>query len=426
MANIVVIGAQWGDEGKGKIIDVLTKMTNYVVRFQGGNNAGHTVVLGNEKFILHLIPSGILHPGKICVIGNGVVLDPRALIDEISILKRRGVKIDKNLLISDQVHLIMPYHRVLDKLRESSHTGFKIGTTGRGIGPCYADKYSRSGIRLIDLFDDPTFRKKLKSALSEKNRIFRRVYNFKGFSLKKIYDEYISYRKTLSKYICNTSILLNEAIDKGKSMLFEGAQGVLLDIDFGTYPFVTSSSATVGGACIGTGVSAVKIDEVIGVVKAYTTRVGEGPFPTEFPRRLMDIIRNKGKEFGATTGRPRRCGWFDAVIVKHSIRINGIKRIAVTKLDVLDTLETIKICVGYKYGKIIYKDFPSNISILDKVQPIYEEHPGWLIDTSNTNSFDKLPLNARRYLDRLSKILNVKIWLVSVGSKREQTFEIKN
>jgi adenylosuccinate synthase len=422
--SVVVIGAQWGDEGKGKIIDILSEQCDYIVRYQGGNNAGHTVVIDRKEFILHLIPSGILHKGKICVIGNGVVINPAALIEEIDALKKRGVDIDSNLLISEGAHIIFPYHWSIDELREKSKGKGKLGTTKRGIGPCYTDKVARCGIRIADLMDDGVFRKKLKENLKEKNTILRRVYGFKGYSFDKLYRHYSGYRNKIKRYVADTIIIVNKAIDEGKAVLFEGAQGTLLDVDFGTYPYVTSSSATAGGACVGCGVSPAKIGKVIGVVKAYTTRVGEGPFPTEFSDDLMNVIRNKGKEFGATTGRPRRCGWFDSLIVKYSILVNGIKEIAVTKLDVLDNLKTIKICTAYKYKGKRYTTFPDNIELLFKVTPEYEELPGWMCDTSAVKDFSQLPQNAKNYLKRLSQTLETKINMVSVGSERKQILSL--
>ncbi|MEI6863719.1 MAG: adenylosuccinate synthase, partial [Candidatus Omnitrophota bacterium] len=317
MPNTVILGAQWGDEGKGKVIDIYSAKADYIVRYQGGNNAGHTVVIGGEEFILHLIPSGILHKGKICIIGNGVVVDPKALLEEIETIAKQNISVDGRLLISDQAHVIFPYHRKLDELKEGKHG--KIGTTKRGIGPCYSDKVARSGIRMADLLDDKVFRSKLKDNLDEKNDIFSKIYDAPAFDFESIYAEYTAYASKIRKYVTDTGHILNEAIKKKKNVMFEGAQGTLLDVDHGTYPFVTSSNATAGGACTGTGVGPNKIDKVIGVVKAYTTRVGEGPFPTEFGPDLMDRIRKKGKEFGATTGRPRRCGWFDSIVVKHSV-----------------------------------------------------------------------------------------------------------
>jgi len=421
MANTVLVGAQWGDEGKGKIIDILSEQSDVIIRFQGGNNAGHTVVTGDKEFILHLIPSGILHGNKICVIGNGVVVDPQALLDEIAMLKARGVEVDRSLVISDQVHVIFPYHKVIDELRERKTGKAKIGTTKRGIGPCYADKVSRCGIRLSELLRPAELKKKLKFNIAEKNAVIKTLYKHKGFSMDEVYERYLDYGRRLSGYVRNTPIFLNEAIDKGKSLLFEGAQGTLLDIDHGTYPYVTSSSATAGGACIGSGVSPAKIDRVIGVAKAYTTRVGEGPFPTEFRPLMMKKIRSKGNEFGATTGRPRRCGWLDAVILKHAAMINGITELALTKLDVLDGTDKIKICVAYKYGNKMLKDFPSDVGILSRCVPVYKELDGWSEDTSALSAYRRLPSAARNYVSYISRFLDTKISMVSVGSERTQT-----
>ncbi|MBI3333039.1 MAG: adenylosuccinate synthase [Candidatus Omnitrophica bacterium] len=424
MPNIVVVGAQWGDEGKGKVIDLLTERTDLVVRFQGGNNAGHTVVVGGREFIMHLIPSGILHRGKFCIIGNGVVVDPAVLLEEIEGLRKRGIEIDHNLGVSDQAHLIFPYHRALDKLKEARVGPGKIGTTGRGIGPCYTDKAARVGIRVADLLEDDLFRRKLRMNLEEKNALFSKLYQAPTFQFEPIYEEYRGYRERIAPYVINAPMVLNRAVAEGKSILFEGAQGTWLDIDHGTYPYVTSSSATAGGACVGTGVGPTRIDQVIGVVKAYTTRVGEGPFPTEFPPPLMEQIRSKGKEFGATTGRPRRCGWFDAVLVKQAILVNGITEIAVTKLDVLDDSPRVSICTSYRLGGKILESPPAAIDLWGKMEPVYEEHPGWLMDTSQVSCFEDLPPQARRYLKRLEDLLRVKISIVSVGSKREQAFHV--
>ncbi len=424
MSSSVVIGAQWGDEGKGKIIDILSENSDYIIRYQGGNNAGHTVVIDGESFILHLIPSGILHKGKTCIIGNGVVVNPAALIEEIEKLSARGIRVEKNLLISEQAHIIFPYHWKMDELREIAKGRKKIGTTKRGIGPCYTDKVSRCGIRMADLLDVNIFSKKLKANLKEKNAILRNVYGFKGYSFNAIYKQYMNYREKIKGYIKDTTLIINKALDKNKRVLFEGAQGTMLDVDFGTYPYVTSSNSTAGGACTGSGVGPSRIGKVTGVVKAYTTRVGEGPFPTEFSDKLMNIIRHKGKEFGATTGRPRRCGWFDTLIVKHAVMVSGITEIVVTKLDVLDGLEKIKICTGYKYKGKSCKAFPANIEMLFNVKPQYEELPGWMSDTSGIQSFNKLPRNAVRYLKRLSDLVGAKISMVSVGSERKQTLKL--
>ena len=412
MPCTIVVGTQWGDEGKGKIIDILAEDADIIVRYQGGNNAGHTVVVGDKEFVLHLIPSGILHKGKLCIIGNGVVIDPKALLNEITMLRKKGIKVDGNLLVSELAHVILPYHKVIDKRR-----GAKIGTTGRGIGPCYVDKMARCGIRMVDLINKASLRKKLEANLEGGSS---------EFDFDKIYREYLNYGRKIEKNLANVSLVLNKALSKKKRILFEGAQGTLLDIDHGTYPYVTSSSATAGGALTGTGVGPTKIDKVIGVVKVYTTRVGEGPFPTEFQETLMEKIRHKGKEFGATTGRPRRCGWFDAVIVRHAVIVNGLSEVAVTKLDVLDEMEKIKICTGYKYKGKIFKDFPGDIDILSHSTPVYEEHNGWMRVTSSITRYKDLPENAKKYLKRLSKLLDVKIAMVSVGSKRKQAFQVRS
>ena len=421
MANTVLIGAQWGDEGKGKIIDILTEKSDYIVRYQGGNNAGHTVKYADKSFVLHLIPSGILRTGKKCVIGNGVVLDPEALFEEIEMLRKKGVSIDGRLIISEQAHLIFPYHRLLDKLKEESKSSRKIGTTQRGIGPCYEDKMARLGIRVADLRDPKIFRDRLKHVLAIKNRLLAKIYNHPPLSLNEILKKYLEYRKKLLPLAANTSLLLNRAIKQNKKVLFEGAQGTLLDIDHGTYPYVTSSNASAGGALTGTGVGPTMIDEVLGVIKAYTTRVGEGPFPTEFPDDLMKKIRDKGEEYGATTGRPRRCGWFDAVIGRHAVMVNGISKLAVMKLDVLDDLKEIKICTGYRYGKTILKDFPANVEVLKKCVPVYETHPGWQKDITGVKRYQDLPPQAKRYLKRIAELMDTKVDIISVGSNRAQT-----
>lgn len=418
--NTVIVGLQWGDEGKGKIIDLLSENSDYIVRFQGGNNAGHTVVVKEKVYIFHLIPSGILHPKKICVIGNGVVIDPKVLLEEIESLKKQGIDIDGRIKISYLCHIIFPYHRIMDKLREAKRT-HRIGTTAKGIGPCYVDKVARCGIRMGELFNDSVFKEKLKDNLREKNAIFRKVYNHEGFSFKKLYSEYKRYADKLYPYVCDTKILLEKAIKLKKSLLFEGAQGTFLDIDFGTYPYVTSSSVTSAGACIGTGLSPFNIDKVIGVIKAYTTRVGEGPFPTEFLPKFSEFIRNRGNEFGATTGRPRRCGWLDIFMIKEAISLNGVSEIAITKLDVLDGLKKIKICVGYKYKNQPLKEFIYDSYIFSKVKPIYKEFKGWNESTSHIKSYKDLPKNAKNYLKAIGRLLSVPVSLVSVGSQRDQT-----
>jgi adenylosuccinate synthase len=418
--NSVIVGLQWGDEGKGKIIDFLAKDADYIVRYQGGNNAGHTVVIKGEKFIFHLIPSGILNKNKICVISNGVVIDPQVLIEEISTLRKQGVKVDNNLKISYLSHVIFPYHKILDKLRETKRT-LRIGTTGRGIGPCYVDKFSRCGIRIKDLLSPEALKRKLADNLKEKNDIFEKAFGHAGFGFGDLYKEYLSYGEAIKKYVTDTTLLVNSAIAKHKTVLFEGAQGTFLDIDFGTYPFVTSSNSFSGGVCPGSGVAPIYIDKVIGVAKAYSTRVGEGSFPTEFKDELNNIVREQGQEYGATTGRPRRCGWFDAVMVKFAVILNGAKEVAVTKLDVLDNLKTIKVCTAYKYKNKLFKDFPQEIDSLDNLRPVYREFSGWMASTKRARDFKSLPRQAKSYLGALEDLIGSKIKLISVGSSREET-----
>lgn len=425
MPTLVIVGMQWGDEGKGKIIDYLAEKADFIARFQGGSNAGHTVMVGGEKYVFHLIPSGILHPNKKCIIGNGVVIDPKALIEEIKYLKEKGVSFNNNLFISENAHLIIPYHRIMDEEKEKKRTK-KIGTTHRGIGPCYTDKVGRIGIRMIDFLDEETFNEKLERNLEEKNFLFENYYHREKVDLEEITREYDSLRDKIKNFVTDISKILNNAIKEGKYVLFEGAQGAHLDIDFGTYPYVTSSNPISGGACTGCGVGPNKIDRVLGVVKAYTTRIGAGPFPTELPEDLQERIRNKGNEFGATTGRPRRCGWFDAIIAKKSIEINGIEGVAITKLDVFDGEEKIKICVGYKYQgkKIDY--FPSLLKVIEKVEPVYEELPCWEESTKEAKSFNELPTNAKNYLKRVEELMGVPIFLISVGTEREKTIVLRD
>jgi adenylosuccinate synthase len=424
MANIVIVGAQWGDEGKGKIVDLLTRYADIVVRFQGGNNAGHTIVLKGEKFVFHLIPSGILYENKQCVIGSGVVVDPAVLIEEVNELKTRGyLKDDSQLMVSEEAHLILPYHRRIDIARDRV---FKIGTTGRGIGPAYEDKVARYGIRVVDLMDEEVFRKKLKANLLQKNAYLSEVLKEEGFELSEIFDEFLRFKKQLEKYVRNTSLILYDEIQKGKHILFEGAQGALLDLDHGTYPYVTASNTVAGNACAGSGIGPTMIDSVIGVAKAYTTRVGEGPFPTELKDQVGERIREKGGEYGATTGRPRRCGWFDAVVVNHAIRINGIQEVAITKLDVLNDFDKVKICVGYRVNGKILHHVPSNLKILESSEPIYEELDGWRKEVKGTKKISELPVQAQRYLKRIEELTHAKIAMVSVGSERNETIEVKN
>jgi len=418
--NLVVVGAQWGDEGKGKLIDILSEKVDITVRYQGGNNAGHTVIVGDKEYIFHLIPSAILRPRKICVIGNGVVIDPKALLEEIDGLKKRGLPMKgAQLKISSNAHVVMPYHRVMDQLREGKREQ-KIGTTGRGIGPCYSDKVGRMGIRVIDLLNPKVLKAKLADNLNEKNDIFVKVYGYKNYDFSEIYKEYLKFGRRLKPYICDTALFLNQAIKDNKKILFEGAQGTFLDIDFGTYPYVTSSNATAGGVCSGTGVPPTKIKEVVAALKAYTTRVGEGPFPTEFDKDMDEQIRKKGHEFGATTGRARRCGWFDAVLGRYAVTINGATQLAIMKLDVLDELEEIEIATAYKYKGKVYKDYSHDLDVLENAKPVYEKWPGWKSPTRDIRQYNKLPPAARRYIERLQELLGVPIKYISVGSKRDE------
>jgi adenylosuccinate synthase len=420
MSGVVIVGAQWGDEGKGKIVDVLTERADVVARFQGGHNAGHTVVINSEKFVLHLIPSGILHRNKLCIIGNGVVIEPAALIEEIDGLKERGVTVGKNLIISKNAHLIMPYHIAIDNAHEQARGSKKIGTTGRGIGPTYVDKMSRTGIRVADLYDPKMLREKVTANLKEINYLLKNRYGTRGFTADAILKKYAGYAEELSGHVADTDIVINDMIAKNKKVLFEGAQGTLLDVDHGTYPFVTSSNAVAGGACTGLGVGPTKIGKVLGVVKAYTTRVGGGPFPTEITGAVGEGLRKRGGEYGATTGRPRRCGWLDFVGLRHALRVNGLTGIAVTKLDILDALDTIKVCVAYKYGKGIHNDFPKEYSLLEKAQPVYEEMQGWKESTVGLTRFDALPKNAQRYIRKMEKVLGINVDMVSTGQRRDE------
>jgi len=421
MPVTVIVGSQWGDEGKGKIVDLLSSEADIVARYQGGANAGHTVVINAEKTILHLIPSGILYPHTICVIGNGVVIDPVDLMNEIELLKSRNIQVSGRLLISHKAHLIMPYHKILDQARENLRAANRIGTTGRGIGPAYIDKAARTGIRIVDLLDRETFAQKLKNNIEEKNEILKKIYNTKELDIEKIVNEYIDFDKKIDEFVKDTSKYLNEAIDNKMKILLEGAQGSLLDIDHGTYPYVTSSNPVSGNAAVGLGIGPTKIDSVIGVIKSFTTRVGMGPLPTELPDHLQDTLRKTAQEYGATTGRPRRLGWFDAIIGKYAIRINGIDRIALTKLDSLSDLETIKICVGYKYKDDIIENFPAEMKILNNCDPIYEEHPGWKTDISKVRKFEELPINAQKYVNRISELIGAKVSIISVGASREES-----
>jgi adenylosuccinate synthase len=420
--NRILIGAQWGDEGKGKIIDILAEKSDIIVRYQGGNNAGHTVKFDNEKFILHLIPSGILHPQKICVIGNGVVLDPEAFFEEVFMLESQGVNVRGRLFVSDSAHLLFPYHRLMDQLKEESlKKKGMIGTTKKGIGPCYADKMARSGIRISDIRHLDYAEERLRAVLAEKNEVFQKIYKHPGLSFQEIFSNLKKIRTRLLSFAINTPEYLYNAAKNGKKILFEGAQGTMLDVDHGTYPFVTSSNASVGGAITGSGVSPTLIDKVIGIVKAYTTRVGEGPFPTQFPGALMKEIQTKGEEFGSTTGRPRRCGWFDAVIARHSVRINGLDEMAIMKLDVLSGLSELKIAKHYEFAGRKLETYPSSSYEFSKCKPVYESMRGWNEDISSVKKWRDLPANARKYLKRLEDLMLTPITIVSVGSKRSQT-----
>ncbi|MGL4980630.1 MAG: adenylosuccinate synthase [Fusobacteriaceae bacterium] len=419
MAGYVVVGTQWGDEGKGKIIDVLGHKADYVVRFQGGNNAGHTVVVNGEKFILHLLPSGMLHGNGKCIIGPGVVVDPKVLLKELATLESKGAKTD-HLFISDRAHLIMPYHVMLDGLKEDASGDRKIGTTRRGIGPCYSDKISRCGIRMVDLLDMELFAEKLKINLEEKNVVFEKIYNVPHMSFDEVFNEYKGYAEILKHRIIDSTPEIHEALAQDKFVLFEGAQAMMLDIDHGTYPYVTSSSPTAGGVTVGAGVSPRSIDRIIGVMKAYTTRVGEGPFVTELNDETGETLRRVGHEFGATTGRPRRCGWLDLVVGKYATDINGLTDIVITKIDCLSGLDTIKICTAYEIDGKIYKSVPASTESLARAIPVYEELPGWTEDISNMKTYDELPENCKKYIKRMEEFLNCAITVVSVGPDRTQ------
>jgi adenylosuccinate synthase len=424
MPSIVIVGTQWGDEGKGKIVDLLTQYAHMVVRFQGGNNAGHTVLLKGEKFIFHLMPSGILYADKKCVIGNGVVVDPAVLIGEIEEVKKRGyLKDDSQFMISEQAHLILPYHRKIDVARERI---FKIGTTGRGIGPAYEDKVTRCGIRMVDLVDEEVFRRKLEETLVQKNIYLTHVLKEEPFEFSKIFEEFLQYKKKLDRYVRDTSLAIYEEMRNKKRVVFEGAQGGLLDLDHGTYPYVTSSNTVAGNACVGSGVGPTMIDSVMGVAKAYTTRVGEGPFPTELFDQVAEKIRATGGEYGATTGRPRRVGWFDANIVRHSVRMSDIRKMTITKLDVLSGFEKIKICVGYRLNGKVIETVPSNLDLLNRCEPVYEELDGWKTEIKEGKDLSDLPRNAQRYLRKLEKLIGAKIGMVSVGSERNETLGVRN
>ena len=426
MGNLVIIGAQWGDEGKGKIVDILAKDANIVVRYQGGSNAGHTVINERGTYIFHLIPSGILYRGTTCVIGNGVVVDPGALIEEMDRLQPLGIAFGKNFAVSQRAHMILPYHKAIDRASEQSKGSRKIGTTGRGIGPSYADKMARVGIRMGDLLNPALFRKKLEENLVEMNWFLERLYKVETFQVDKVFDQYMGYAERLKSYIVDTTTLLNRAINKEKTVLFEGAQGTHLDVDFGTYPFVTSSSSAAGGACTGTGVGPTMIDAVMGIAKAYTTRVGSGPFPTELTDEVGQGLQERGREFGSTTGRARRCGWYDAVVVRHAAQVNGLTSLAVTKLDVLDGCKELKLCVGYRHAGVLYKEMPSDLDVLMQCEPVYQRMKGWTSSTTGATTYRQLPVESKRYLARIEELADCRIDMISTGSKRTETIILRN
>jgi adenylosuccinate synthase len=422
MSTLVVLGTQWGDEGKGKVVDYLANQADYIVRYQGGNNAGHTLIYKNKPFVLHLIPSGILFPKKYCLIGNGVVVDPKALKEEIAFLSKQKISVKGRFFVSEQAHVIFPYHKLIDGILEEGNV--KIGTTKRGIGPCYSDKVKRIGIRVVDYLEKDVFLDLLDKNLTEKAPILEHS----GVDIEKLKEEILKDHKNLSKllkpFIADTSLMIDDAIKKNKKELCESAQGTLLDLDFGTYPYVTSSNPTAGGVCPGAGVGPTEINSVLGVVKAYTTRVGEGPFAVELFDEMGDFLREKGGEYGATTGRPRRCGWFDAVVVRHSVRVSGIKHLILTKLDCMEGMDTIKICVAYKYNGKIYRDFPASRTIQKYAKPVYEEMPGFKGTIKGVTCFKQLPIGAQKYIKRLEQLVGAPIDLISLGRKREETIEI--
>ncbi|MCD6569150.1 MAG: adenylosuccinate synthase [Deltaproteobacteria bacterium] len=423
MSCLIVVGTQWGDEGKGKIVDLLTERADIVARFQGGNNAGHTLVVNEEKTILHLVPSGILHKDKLCVIGSGVVIDPEILLEEIEVLREKGYSVSPDTLaISERAHIIMPYHKIIDHARDTG----RIGTTGRGIGPAYEDKVRRTGIRVIDIINKDLFKKRLDIIFEEKQSYITQILKVKGIDKDSIYERYVQMGSELRPFVADTSIAIDKAIKENKNILFEGAQGAHLDIDYGTYPFVTSSNTISGGACVGIGIGPTRIDNVIGICKAYTTRVGGGPLPTELNDEIGERLRAFGGEYGATTGRPRRCGWLDLVALRHSIRLSSIAYIAITKLDVLSGLKTLKIATAYRSEVNVIRDMPAEIEIYPNLQPVYDELPGWDESISSIRSYDDLPNNCKTYISYMEEQLGVNAAIISVGPKRDQTIIIKN
>lgn len=420
MATAMVLGTQWGDEGKGKIVDYLAQKADVVIRSQGGNNAGHTVVVDDKAFALRLLPSGILFSDKTCIIGSGVVVNPEVLLQELDGMKEKGVKVSK-LEISTRAHVIMPYHIRIDEEDEKLKGDAKIGTTKNGIGPCYADKINRVGIRIGDLMDKDIFAKKLRVNLKLKNRLFETYYGCQGFDFDTIYQEYLGYAERIRPYVKDTNYSANVYVNEGKKVLFEGAQATMLDIDHGTYPFCTSSNPTAGGACTGSGVGPRRMENIVGVVKAYTTRVGAGPFPAEQNNEVGEYLRNTGHEFGTVTGRPRRCGWLDTAVVKYAAMLNSLDYLAITRLDILDGLDTIKICTGYRYNGQLLPEYPASLEVLEQVEPVYEDMPGWKTDISACKTYDELPEAARKYVERISELVGVPLGIVSVGPNRSQT-----
>jgi adenylosuccinate synthase len=421
--TLVLVGLQWGDEGKGKVIDTLSGRFDVVVRFQGGANAGHTVQIEGEKFVLHVVPSGILHSSTQCIIGNGVVADPAGLLEEIEGLRSRGIRVDDNLALSDRAHVVLPHHKLLDKCSESALGQSRIGTTGRGIGPCYADKASRRGIRFAEMMDPAVFRRRLDAVLAHQNPIIEKVYGQQPLDADAIFEEYSGYAEQLRPFVKDTVSLVHEALDAGRNVLMEGAQGFMLDLNFGTYPFVTSSMVATGGAAVGSGIPPTRIDRIIGLVKAYCTRVGAGPFPTEQDNEVGEELRRRGNEYGSTTGRPRRCGWLDGVALKHASKVNGVTGLAVGLLDVLASFETLKVCTTYRVDGRELDAFPADTEALQKVEPVYEEFPGWMCDVSQARTWQDLPERARQYLQAIEGIAGVPVDIVSVGPDRKQVIE---
>lgn len=426
MAALIVVGSQWGDEGKGKIVDLLAKDADVIVRYQGGSNAGHTVITDRGTFIFHLIPSGILYRGKLCVLGNGVVIDPAGLIEELDRLKVKGIPVGKRFMISNRAHVIMPYHKAIDKAAEHAKGARRIGTTGRGIGPAYVDKMARVGIRMGDLLNPDVLQQKIQENLVEINAFLERIYNVDGFTVEKIFKDYRAYGERLRPHIADVPLVLERAFERGQHILFEGAQGTHLDIDFGTYPYVTSSSSCSGGACTGSGVGPTTINGVLGVTKAYTTRVGGGPFPTELNNEIGQTLMKRGNEYGSTTGRARRCGWLDMLLLRYAVRINGVTSLAITKLDVLDGCKQIHICTGYRYEGKLYKEMPADLHVLAGCEPVYEQWNGWTSDTTGLKTYRALPSAAKRYLARIEDLTGCRIDMISTGSKREDTIMVRN